>query len=111
MKTLRNIIIGTGLAAALALITSAEADVKTKGGASELLKKAEPISAPASTVMACPKCKSEFTVRTDNFARGSTKPAAIVEKHLCSKCATELTTVGTGKQARQLALHTCATCR
>jgi predicted transglutaminase-like cysteine proteinase len=111
MKTLRNIIIGSTVAAALVLITSAQADVKTKGGASELMKKAEPVSAPASTVMACPKCKSEFTVRTDNFARGSTKPTTIVENHFCSKCATALTTVGTGKQAKQLALHTCATCR
>jgi len=111
MKTLRNIIIGSSLAVALALITSAQADVKTKGGASELLKKAEPVSAPASTVMACPKCKSEFAVRTDKLARGSTKPTTIVEKHLCGKCATELTTVGTGKQAKQLALHTCVTCR
>ena len=111
MKTLRNIIIGASLAAALALVTSAQADVKTKGGASDLLKKAEPVSAPATTVMACPKCKSEFTVRTDTFARGAVKPTAIVEKHLCDKCGTKLTTVGTGKQAKQLAMHTCTTCR
>jgi hypothetical protein len=111
MKTLRNILIGSSLAVALAMAASVQAEVKTKGGASELIKKADPVSAPARTVMACPKCKSEFTVRTDNFARGSTKPATIVEKHLCSKCSTELTTVGTGKQAKQLALHTCVTCR
>lgn len=111
MKTLRNIIIGSSLAVALAFVASAQAEVKTKGGASELIKKAEPVLAPASTVMACPKCKSEFTVRTDNFARGVTKPTTIVENHLCQKCGTALTTVGTGKQAKQLALHTCATCR
>jgi hypothetical protein len=111
MKTLRNIIVGAGLALALALVTAAQADVKTKGGASELLKKAEPVSAPASTVMACPKCKSEFTLRADSFARGTTKPTTLVEKHLCRKCGTALTTVGTGKQAKQLALHTCATCK
>jgi hypothetical protein len=111
MKTLRNIITGSSLAVALAFVMSVQADVKTKGGASELLKKAEPISAVATTVMACPKCKSEFSVRTDRFARGATKPTAIVETHLCDKCATELRTVGTGKQAKQLALHTCATCK
>jgi hypothetical protein len=111
MKKLHNMVMASSLAVAWLFVSSAQADVVTKGGASQLMKKAEPISAPASTVMACPKCKSEFTVRTDNFARGSTKPATIVEKHLCGKCATELTTVGTGKQAKQLALHTCVTCR
>lgn len=111
MKTLRNMVMASSLAVAWLLASSAQADVVTKGGASELMKKAEPVSAPASTVMACPKCKSEFTVRTDNFARGATKPATIVEKHLCDKCGTALTTVGHGKQAKQLALHTCATCK
>jgi hypothetical protein len=111
MKTLRNIIIGASLAIALAVVTAAQADVKTKGGASDLIKKSEPVSAPATTVMACPKCKSEFIVRTDAFARGVTKPTTIVEKHLCQKCGTVLKTVGTGKQAKELALHTCTTCR
>jgi hypothetical protein len=111
MKTLSSIIIGLGVAFALALVASAQADVKTKGGASELTKKTEPVSAPATTVMACPKCKSEFTLRTDKFARGATKPTAIAEKHLCDKCGTELKSVGTGKQAKQLAFHTCTSCR
>jgi hypothetical protein len=111
MKTLCNILIGASLALALALVTVAQADVKTKGGASDLIKKSEPVSAPATTVMACPKCKSEFMVRTDTFTRGTTKPTVIVEKHLCQKCGTVLKTVGTGKQAKQLAFHTCTTCR
>ena len=110
MKTLRNIIIGSTVAVALTLITSAEADVKTKGGATELMKKLEPASAPAAVAMACPKCKSEFTVRTDRFARGVSKPTTIAENHLCDKCGTLLQTVGHGKQAKQLAFHTCATC-
>ena len=110
MKTLRNIVIGSSVALALALVASAQADVKTKGGASDLIKKSEPVSASATAVMACPKCKSEFTVRTDKLARGATKPTAIVEKHLCDKCGTVLTTVGQGKQAKQLAVHTCAKC-
>jgi hypothetical protein len=111
MKTLRNIIIGTTFALALAAAASAQAEVKTKGGASDLIKKSEPVSAPATIAMTCPKCKSEFSVRTDRFARGVTKPTAIVENHLCDKCGTTLQTVGRGKQATQLALHTCATCK
>ena len=111
MKTLRNTIIGTGMTLALALVTSAQADVKTKGGASELMRFTPPASAPAEVVMACPKCKSEFAVRTDRFARGVTKPTAIAENHLCDKCGTALKTVGRGKQAIQVALHTCATCK
>ena len=110
MKTLRNIIIGTGMTLALALVTSAQADVKTKGGASELMRATPPASAPAEIAMACPKCKSEFTVRADRFARGVTKPIAILENHLCDTCGTTLTTVGRGKQAKQLALHNCAKC-
>jgi hypothetical protein len=111
MKTLRNIIMGTSMALALTVVTSAQADVKTKGGASQLMKRSEPVSAPAEVAMICPKCKSEFSVRSDRFARGATKPTAIVGKHLCQKCDTALTTVGTGKQAKQLALHTCANCK
>jgi len=96
---------------ALALVTSAQADVKTKGGASELVRFTPAASAPAEVIMACPKCKSEFAVRTDHFARGITKPAVITESHLCDKCGTTLQTVGRGKQAIQVALHTCATCK
>ena len=111
MKTLRNTIIGMGMTLALALVASAQADVKTKGGASELMRFSPPASAPATIAMACPKCKSEFSVRTDRFARGVTKPTVIVENHLCDKCGTTLQTVGRGKQAVQLALHTCASCK
>ena len=99
------------MAVALALVASAQAEVKTKGGASDLLKKSEPVSAPAATVMACPKCKSEFTVRTDRFARGVTKPTVIAENHLCDKCGTTLKVAGHGKTAKELAFHTCATCK
>lgn len=111
MKTLRNIILGASLTLALTLVTSAQADVKTKGGATDLIKKTEPVSAPAQIVMTCPKCKSEFSVKTDRFARGVTKPTVIAEKHLCDKCGTVLKTVGQGKQAKQVALHTCASCK
>jgi hypothetical protein len=111
MKTLRNIIIGTGMTLALTLVTSAHGDVKTKGGASELMRATPTASAPAEIATACSKCKSEFTVRTDRIARGVTKPTAIVENHLCDKCGTALQTVGRGKQAVQVALHTCASCK
>ena len=102
---------GMGMTLALALVTSAQADVKTKGGASELMKTSEPASAPANLAMTCPMCKSEFSIRTDRFARGVTKPTALAENHLCDKCGTTLQTAGRGKQATQLALHTCASCK
>lgn len=111
MKTLRNIILGASLTLALTLVTSAQAEVKTKGGASDLVKKTEPVSAPAEIAMLCPKCKSEFSVKTDPFVRGVIKPSVIAEKHLCDKCGTTLQTVGRGKQATQVALHTCANCK
>ena len=111
MKTLRNMILGASLTLALALVTSAQADLKTKGGASELMKPSAPASVPATIAMACPKCRSEFSVGVDRFARGVTKPTAIAENHLCDKCGTTLQTVGRGKQAFQLALHTCGACK
>ena len=111
MKTLRNTIIGMGMTLALALVMSAQADVKTKGGASDLMKVTPPASAPVEIAMTCPKCKSEFSVRSDRFARGVTKPTVLAENHLCDKCGTTLQTVGRGKQATQLALHTCASCK
>jgi len=82
-----------------------------RGGAGDLLKPATPVSgASSAVVMECPKCKSDWLVRTDFGARGATKPTYVAEKHLCSKCSTELKLVGTGKQAENIPIHLCKMC-
>ena len=82
-----------------------------RGGATDLVK-ATPAASQTSgaVVMACPKCKSEWLVKTDRFARGVTKPTYSTEKHLCSRCSTELILVGTGKQAKDVPVHLCSAC-
>ncbi len=114
MKTTKLTLIA-GIALALAFgAWSVQAAEKgsARGGAKDLINQAAPASAPAeSTVMECPKCKSDWLVKTDATARGVNKPTYLVEKHLCAKCGTVLKTIGQGKQAKDLATHTCAGCK
>jgi hypothetical protein len=60
--------------------------------------------------MACPKCNDNFVQRVDWTARGANKPTVLVTKHLCGGCDTTITTVGRGKQARDIATHKCDSC-
>jgi len=83
-----------------------------RGGATDLITPLAPASTLAeAVVMACPKCQSEWLVKTDRFARGITKPSYVAEKHLCGKCSTELKLVGQGKYAKDIPTHLCAMCK
>lgn len=83
-----------------------------KGGAADLMQnRGATLDAAKVTVMTCPKCKTDYAVKTDWTERGANKPAKTVAKHLCAKCDTELKTVGVGKLAKDVAVHTCAACK
>ncbi len=89
------------------MLTSAE-QVK---GAQLLIANSAPtvtVAAAAAQPMACPQCKDEFTSRVDTTARGAIKPVVTVQKHLCGTCKTSLKTAGVGKNATQVAIHTCS---
>jgi len=82
-----------------------------KGGATDLIKPMAPASDErVATMIGCPKCKSDWSIKTDSTARGVVKPTYATEKHACRRCETEIKTVGTGRQATQVAMHTCGTC-
>jgi len=112
MKTTKRMIV-VGIALAFAITTWSATPVlpgSARGGAGDLVKQGTPATQVTQTAMVCPKCKSEWLLKTDLTARGATKPAYLTEKHLCGKCGTELKTSGTGKQAKQLAVHVCGNC-
>src|SRR5205809_129149 len=114
MKTTKLLLVASMALAFTFSAWSATSPVKgsARGGATDLLVQPTPATdVAAGVVMACPKCKSEWLVKTDSFARGVNKPSYSAEKHLCGNCSTELKTVGTGKQAKDVAVHFCKGCK
>ncbi len=111
-KTMLTVIGSVALALTLGAWSAAAGEKgSARGGAGDLLKPVTPVSEASSTVvMQCPKCKSDWLVRTDFGARGATKPTYVAEKHLCGKCSTELKLVGTGKHAENIPMHLCKAC-
>src|ERR1044071_3310023 len=114
MKTTKLTLIGS-VALALTLFAwtaSATEKGSARGGAGDLVTIVAPTGAPTEmAVMACPRCQSEWLVKTDRFARGVNKPAYATEKHLCGKCSTELKMTGQGKYAKNIPTHLCAGCK
>lgn len=103
----------TGLIAALLLLGGvagiARAD-GAKGGATLLMPPA-PVAPPSDyKPMSCGMCKSEWTTRAEVTTKGTTPVTALVEKHLCSGCATKIETAGFGKAKHDVATHKCTSC-
>jgi hypothetical protein len=61
-----------------------------------------------SDTMPCAKCKDEYVKRTDWAARGATKPAILVVKHLCDSCETTFLVAGVGKGKHDVAARKCS---
>ena len=113
MKTTKlALITGVALSVALSARSARSAEPgSARGGAGDLIRPATSWSMPAANaVMECPKCKSDWLIKTDFNARGVSKPTYMVEKRLCEKCGTVLKTIGSGKLAKDVATHTCAGC-
>ena len=119
MKTVKNNIIGTGIAMAIAIAlwlpnaTNAADQVK---GAERLMMKpiktAEDIAnlEPGDMVaMSCPKCKT-ITVTYVETIKGHIKEETLTQKHLCPGCQTTIETKGVGKAAKDLVKHVCKKC-
>ena len=105
----------TGLGIAMALLISVAGELRAgeilfKGGAQQLLPPTAPPAPSDYKPMSCAKCKSDWTIRTENTSRGVIKPSVLVERHLCTSCDTTVTTVGLGKLAKDVVVHKCGDC-
>ena len=110
-KSLMTLAAALAVSAWLPLSASAGGNGTARGGAADLMNRPSVVECVTTkSVMSCPKCKTEFALKTDRSERGAIKPTKIVSKHLCDKCGTELKTTGTGKHAVTLASHTCKMC-
>ncbi|MBC8095503.1 MAG: hypothetical protein H7Y43_06805 [Akkermansiaceae bacterium] len=69
--------------------------------------KRQPAAVAATPKMACSKCKDQLVTRTDATARGAVKTTVKYAKHLCQDCKTSIKTLGIGKAATSVAVHTC----
>ena len=113
MKTLVTLAI-----ASLFAVTTASAEVVTKGGAARLFTApaangaaAVATTRPLAKPMVCAMCKSEFvTTRTPSF-KGTAPALATVERHACADCGTKWVTTGHGKAKVETAVHTCVGCK
>ena len=62
-----------------------------------------------AVAMSCTKCKS-IMVHTVTTEKGHIQVMTVGSKHLCPGCDSVITTVGTGKGAKQEVKHTCDKC-
>ena len=114
MKSIKTLGLITGITLAFTVLAGfpggVKADDSIKGaGARALIAR---MASPASTqtvskAMACPKCTSTWTAKVDATAKGTIKPSAVVEKHLCGGCDTKVSVAGQGKTAHTVAAHEC----
>jgi hypothetical protein len=105
-KKMKALTTTLGMLAALSLIASANAEVITKGGAGALLR-GPVVRTERNATMACGKCKSEFTTRTERAPKGAELRKVFVEHHLCASCKTTIVTRGVGKAKADVTKHEC----
>ena len=126
MKTnniVSNIKLGLAVAFALAIAVSlpgtarAAETMKPMKGAEHLVMlsristpaQAEELKAGDTIAMACSKCKS-MMVHTVKTEKGHINIMTVGEKHMCPGCASVITTVGTGHNAKSEVKHVCDKC-
>ena len=105
MKTIVRIAAVVAFAAAFVFAASAADDTKAPKG------KGPTVVAGENAVMACPHCKTDFSVKTTKPTKGTESEKAIIANHLCEKCGTKLVTKGGGKAKTEVAEHTCKGCK
>ena len=109
LKSTLALAVAVGVVSPFALFGTAQ----TKG-AQQLLwnsnTTASAARAPASdcpTRMTCPKCK-DIATHSVIIEKGHVQTSTVTTKHLCGNCATTGKTVGSGKAAKTVFEHTCA---
>jgi hypothetical protein len=105
MKTLTRIVAVVAITAAFVFSMNADDGAKTPKG------KGPVVAAGENTVMNCPKCKNDYSVKVTRPPKGSGEEKSIIATHRCEKCSTKLVTKGDGKSKTEVALHTCNGCK
>ncbi len=115
IKTVCKTILITSLTVAVLAWLPSPAQAQEKGA--YLLKKIQTVEdvqqiEPGDTiVMSCPKCKDTYVqVVEKSWHNATPDQLKTVGVHLCSACDTRLVTKGTGKQAKDVLVHTCKVC-
>ena len=114
MKTVPKIVICTALALAFALWLPNHAQAQVHG-ATLLMKhvttpsEVEDLKPGDAVAMVCTMCKSVvvYNVTTE---KGHIQVMTVGSKHLCPGCDSTITTVGTGKGAKNEVKHVCEKC-
>ena len=115
-KSVCNSILITGLVAAALAWLPGSAQAQEMKGAQKLMKiqtvaDARQIEARDTIVMSCPMCKDTYTQVVVKSQHAATPDELkTVGTHLCSSCDTKLVTKGTGKEAKDVLVHTCKIC-
>lgn len=122
MKTNINIIkysiINLLAAVAVALWTpdAQSAEVKTKGGAGQLMKPVKSVEDLAAIqpgdmmVMSCPKCKTVTVSYVEPTFKATETKEKVKTQHTCPGCNTVITVEGHGKAKKDVVKHVCGNC-
>jgi hypothetical protein len=130
MKTVKNNIIGTGMAMAIALAAwlpntaSAAEDMKPMKGGEHLLmlnkiettKDLNALKTDDSIAMVCAKCKTVWVTRVKQGVKGAQilaeggQPKELIGTHACTGCKSTMTVVGHTKGDITELKHSCKVC-
>jgi hypothetical protein len=130
MKTVKNNIIGTGMAIAIALAAwlpsnlNAAEEMKPMKGSEHLLMlgkietkaQADALKPDDTIAMVCAKCKTVWITRVKQGTKGAQllmeggQPKELLGAHACAGCKSTLTVVGVQKGAHTELKHSCNTC-
>jgi hypothetical protein len=122
MKSIPNLSRTFTLAIALAVatfMTAPSAVFAQEKGAQKLMQlkpvktveDLQKVEAGDTVVMSCPKCKDSYATVVEKSFKGATPDQLKkVKIHLCPTCDTKIVTKGSGKNARDVLVHTCKSC-
>lgn len=69
------------------------------------------LEAGDTVTMSCPKCKTTWITTVEKTSKAiQPEELKITPVHLCDSCDTKIVTKATGKQAKDVLVHTCKAC-
>lgn len=108
MKTFTRFSLVVTAASAL-MLSSYGLNAAEKGA--ELLVKRNPAPTAVNTAkpvaMNCASCTDSLVTVVDKGTKGPRHEVKTVVQHNCASCDTQIVTKGTGKNAKEVAVHTC----
>lgn len=104
------------VALALWLPGAQSAEVKTKGGAGQLMKPVKSLEDLAALqpgdmmVMSCPKCKDVTVTYVEPTFKATEPKEKVKTQHTCPGCSTTIVVEGHGKAKKDVVKHKCGKC-